>query len=255
MMVAPPVTELMPCEEMFVLQAQLGEWDNLNHLLVCNATAKAVLIDPFSAEFWVEQAKARGFEITTVALTHSHWDHTKGVERLLELSPATSVLVHERESLRGWRGPDTARWNHPPLTSVPLEVGELSFEVHCTPGHTPGHVTLIGHGAVVSGDCLFLGRCGRTDLFGGDMRMMWESQMHLNDILSELPSDWLVLPGHQYALEDGSNPTHITVGELLLENPAIAKQSFQQFSRLDFLGFEDSLAEKARREQARASRS
>jgi len=254
-MVAPVVSELHPCAEMTVLQAQLGEWDNLNHLLVCNSSGEALLIDPFSGRFWLDEAASRGIDIVAVALTHSHWDHTRGVAELMELAPDCAVLVHELETLRGWDGPDTRRWDHPPLTSVPLSMGELHFEVHCTPGHTPGHVTLVGHGVVVSGDCLFLGRCGRTDLFGGDMHAMWESQMHLNLRLSQLPQHWLVLPGHQYALADGTNPTHIAVGDLLAGNPAIARQSFEEFSRLEFLGFDDSLAEKAERQRARSSRS
>jgi glyoxylase-like metal-dependent hydrolase (beta-lactamase superfamily II) len=245
------ILELHPSPELTVLQAQLGDWDNLNHLLICNSTRDALLIDPFSGEFWSEIIKKRKLKNVTIGLTHSHWDHTKGVSKFLELNPNTEIHVHQFEYTRGWDGPDTHNWTHPPFTFVTLNIGDLKFEIHCTPGHTPGHVTLIGHGVVISGDCLFLGRCGRTDLYGGDMYSMWESQMHLHLRLKQLPSTWIVLPGHQYSIEDGTYPTYISVDYLLKNNPAIAKQSFEEFSKLEFLQFDDSLAEKAKREKAR----
>ena len=245
------IIELTPSSELTVLQAQLGGWDNLNHLLICNSTKNALLIDPFSGDFWSEVVKERELNSITIGLTHSHWDHTKGVEEFLKINPNTEIYVHKLEYERGWKGPDTHHWTHPPHTFVNLNIGNLIFEIHCTPGHTPGHITFIGHGVVVSGDCLFLGRCGRTDLYGGNMYSMWESQMHLHIQLKNLPKDWIVLPGHQYSMADGNNPTFITVDVLLENTPAIKKQSFEEFSKLEFLEFDDSLAEKAKRERAR----
>lgn len=248
------ILELSPSPELTVLQTQLGGWDNLNHLLICNSTKSALLIDPFSGDFWSEIIKERGITSIKIGLTHSHWDHTKGVEEFLKLNPDTEIHVHQFEYERGWKGPDTHHWTHPPLTFVNLNVGDLIFEIHCTPGHTPGHITFIGHGVVISGDCLFLGRCGRTDLYGGNMYSMWESQMHLHMRLRNLPEDWIVLPGHQYSMNDGSTPTFITINHLLENNPAIKKQSFEEFSKLEFLEFDDSLAEKARREKVKNER-
>ena len=70
-----------------------------------------------------------------------------------------------------------------------------------------------------------------------------------------MPSDWLVLPGHQYQLSNGSNPTYITVEELLSTNEAlIALDDDSKWNTLDFLSFDDSLAEKARREKAKVQR-
>ena len=245
------ILELNPSPELTVLQTQLGGWDNLNHLLICNSTKSALLIDPFSGEYWSNVLKDMDVNSVTIGLTHSHWDHTKGVEEFLNLNPNTEIHIHKFEYERGWKGPDTHQWTHPPLTFVSLNIGELTFEIHCTPGHTPGHVTLIGHGVVISGDCLFLGRCGRTDLYGGDMYSMWESQMHLHLRLNSLPETWIVLPGHQYSMDDGSTPTFVSVGHLLENNPAIKKQTFNEFSKLKFLQFNDSLAENAKKEHAK----
>jgi len=240
---------ILETEKMFVYQAQLGEWDNLNHLLVCKQTGNSVIIDPFYAEYWIDVCKTNRWNLEQVWLTHSHWDHSKGVDGLQD----KQVWVHEFESQRGWDGPSNQLWLNDPYTSINAQVGKLTFEAHCTPGHTPGHMTFIGEGVVVSGDCMFLGRCGRTDLFGGDVVAQRKSLEHLRERLRELPKEWLVLPGHQYELLDGSNPTFITVGQLLSDNEALnALDDESEWNNLDFLAFDDSLAEKARRERARS---
>lgn len=244
------ILKLNPSPELTVLQTELGSWDNLNHLLICNTTRTALLIDPFDGHFWSDIVEKEDLKAVTIVLTHSHWDHTRGVKEFLDLNPNTEVYVHQLEYQRGWSGPDTQQWSHPPFTFENLNLGELNFEIHCTPGHTPGHITLIGHGVVISGDCLFLGRCGRTDLYGGDMYSMWESQMHLHLRLQKLPDNWIVLPGHRYPLNDENNPTYLSLEYLLKNNPAIKKQSFDEFSKLEFLQYDDALSEKAKRQKA-----
>ena len=234
-------------EKMLVFQAQLGEWDNLNHLLVCKKTNKAVIVDPFFSDYWLRICSDRGWELDEVWLTHTHWDHAKGVEGLKD----KIVWVHEYETQRGWDGPSNREWSMEANNFVNQKIGELEFEAHCTPGHTPGHMVFIGEGVVVSGDCLFLGRCGRTDLFGGDSEAQRRSLHHLRTRLSVLPSNWIVLPGHIYPLEDGSNPTYTTVEKLLSNNEAIAAiDDDYAWNNLEFLAFDDDLAEKARRQRA-----
>ena len=242
---------LISGEGMTVLQAQLGEWDNLNHLLVCENTGEACIIDPWSGKFWQQLCHENGWKLNSVLLTHSHWDHSRGVGELFE--DGAEIWVHELESERGWNGPDTNRWSHAEFTHVSFQLGQLEFEIHCTPGHTPGHVTIIGNGVVISGDCLFLGRCGRADLFGGDFAKMHHSLIHLKKVIKDLPGDWLVLPGHQYELQDGSRPTYLTTVRLLRENSALqAAGNEEKFMALEFLAFDDSLAEKARRQKAKS---
>ncbi len=246
----PPVA-ILSGGGLTVLQAQLGEWDNLNHLLVCEKTSVACIVDPFSGEYWNDVCIKNGWELNLCILTHSHWDHTKGVEELLRVNPSCQIWLHENEALRGWSGPDTDRWSHEQYSSVNFEIGALSFNIHLTPGHTPGHVSIIGNGVYISGDCLFLGRCGRTDLFGGDLKSQYESLLYLKSVLRKLPNNWLVLPGHQYLLADGSTPTTSTIEELLKNNLAlIGIETWDNFKKLHFLSFDDNLAEKARRQRA-----
>ena len=240
---------ILETEKIVVLQAQLGDWDNLNHLLVCKKSNKAVIIDPFFSDYWLNVCSSNGWELDQVWLTHSHWDHSKGIDGLQD----RQIWVHRDETLRGWDGPSNQEWTNDANSFIIQKIGELEFEAHCTPGHTPGHVTFIGEGVVISGDCMFLGRCGRTDLFGGDKIAQRSSLKYLRNHLSKLPRHWIVLPGHQYRLEDGSNPSYITIEELLANNEALdALDDDGKWESLDFLSFDDNLAEKARRQKAKS---
>lgn len=234
-----------------VLQAQLGDWDNLNHLLVCEESGVACIVDPFCGKYWVEVCNENKWLLESCVLTHSHWDHSKGVKELLALQPECRIWLHQNEEERGWGGPDTDHWTHHANSAVSYSVGQLDFSIHLTPGHTPGHITMSGNGVVISGDCLFLGRCGRVDLLGGNIKSQFESLGYLKKVLNELPKDWLILPGHQYLLANGETPTTSTVDELLNTNEALRSAGdWDEFKQLKFLSFNDSLAEKARRQKA-----
>jgi len=77
---------------------------------------------------------------------------------------------------------------------------------------------------------------------------------YLRDVLTTLNSTDIVLPGHQYALEDGTLPSMMDVGNLLLSNSAIlAVDDDQAWDSLDFLAFDDSMAEKAKRQTSKKS--
>ena len=243
------VERILETPKMVVLQAQLGDWDNLNHLIVCKKSNKAAIIDPFFSKYWLDVCSNNGWELEQVWLTHSHWDHSKGIDGLQD----RQIWVHRDESLRGWDGPSNREWSNQANSFVIQKIGELELEAHCTPGHTPGHMTFIGEGVVVSGDCMFLGRCGRTDLFGGDPIAQRSSLTYLRRYLSSVPGHWIVLPGHHYSLKDGSNPTYITTEQLLSDNEALnALDDDNKWESLDFLSFDDSLAEKARRQKAKS---
>lgn len=244
--------ELIANDKIIVLQAQLGDWDNLNHLIVCTKTNQAVIVDPFDGEYWLSMCEQRGWVLNQIWLTHSHWDHSKGVEAVKQaLGDSVLVQCHAFERQRGWKGEVDEEWVHEANSHVNLSCGELRFEAHCTPGHTPGHTTFVGEGVVISGDCLFLGRCGRTDLFGGDPVAQRSTLHYLREHMQRLPGDTLVLPGHQYQLEDGQTPTTMKISEVLQTNEALlALDDDQAWAALPFLAFDDSMAERARRQRA-----
>ena len=130
-----------------------------------------------------------------IFLTHGHFDHTMAVNAVHEETGAT-VCMNEKDAGAVL---DNAPFKfNPPKDTIwykegdIFHVGALTFEVIETPGHTPGGVCLICGEALFTGDTLFRDSCGRTDLYGGDMRELMKSLKRLN----ALPGDYEVYPGH-----------------------------------------------------------
>ena len=139
--------------------------------------------------------KSHEWEPKAILLTHSHYDHTGGVEELRKVFPDLVVYRSEKDHYHDPRvlqlypelGPTT-----PCAEGDVITVGSLSFTVLETPGHTEGSVTFQCEDCLFCGDTLFAGSCGRTDMFGGDQDKMWKSLRRLG----RLPETCKVYPGH-----------------------------------------------------------
>ena len=139
--------------------------------------------------------KSHEWEPKAILLTHSHYDHTGGVEELRKVFPDLPVYRHEKDI---YHSPDLLRL-YPelgPTTACKegdvIQVGTLEFTVLETPGHTEGSVTFRCEDSLFCGDTLFAGSCGRTDMAGGNQDKMWKSLRRLGN----LPGDLTVYPGH-----------------------------------------------------------
>jgi len=128
-----------------------------------------------------------GCEITRQANTHGHGDHTVGNAKLKSLTGA-NVFIH---GLDGDRYPGADVLLNEEAT---LKLGEITFDVIHTPGHTPGGICLHAAGNLFTGDTLFVGDSGRTDLAGGDRSILGKSIRRL----MKLPDHTVVWPGHDY---------------------------------------------------------
>ena len=135
-------------------------------------------------------------DLELVLITHTHYDHLMNVSKIVKLTGARALAHPADIEMMGkyWlehlgRPPDLE-----PLTSSEIIVGDIEIEVLHTPGHTPGSVCYLLKGLKVlfTGDTLFSGGVGRTDLPGGDSEMLRQS---LRKIF-ELEDEVLVLPGH-----------------------------------------------------------
>jgi hydroxyacylglutathione hydrolase len=142
-----------------------------------------------------------------------------GVEELLAKAPGR-VYVHkaEREFLPGLGSDLVQVDNHDRL-----EIGRLSLTFLHTPGHTPGSQCFLVDGRLVSGDTLFIGACGRTDLPGSDPMEMYHS---LTQRLGALPDDTVLLPGHNYG------GAASTIGDEKRQNPFMRFTSLAEFLRV-----------------------
>lgn len=152
-----------------------------------------ILVDPgFDGEAILEQVRSQGKQVEAILLTHGHFDHVGGVKAIAEAT-GCRVFIHEA---------DLALPNKLTLGTIPctdhyaegeeLSLAGLTLRVMHTPGHTPGGVCLVCEDVIFSGDTLFAGTCGRTDLPGGSYAQIHES---LNR-LAALEGDYQVLPGH-----------------------------------------------------------
>ena len=148
----------------------------------------------------------QGLKLTPVAilLTHSHFDHVLGIPGLRETWPDLPVYCHPTdipeevsETMFGMTVPTvTAFGNVTPYNEGDtVAVGPLTVKVIHTPGHTKGSVTLMveGEGVLFTGDTLFRGSMGRTDLPGGSYADLTASLKKL----AALPGDYKVYPGHE----------------------------------------------------------
>jgi len=197
-------------------------------MLACNcsivgdeSTGEAVVIDPGDETDRVQQVLARHhLKAKYIVATHAHIDHVGGIEALKRATGAT-LLMHERDLEMYQHVALQAEWLGVPPPDVsevdgflrerdPLQCGKLKFEILHTPGHSPGSVSLHLAGVdpkIFSGDTLFQGSIGRTDLWGGSMRDILRS---IRDRLLVFPDPTPVFPGHGAATTIGaereSNP-------------------------------------------------
>ncbi|MFO7572948.1 MAG: MBL fold metallo-hydrolase [Gaiellaceae bacterium] len=181
---------------------------------------EAVVVDPSGDATELRLTLARlGARCAAILLTHGHWDHLVGVADLAE---GTSAPVHMPEGERTLLE-DPAAFTPPGITvraytpdvllrgGESLEIAEMRFDVHSVPGHSPAHVAYATDGCLFSGDVLFAGSVGRTDLPGAD----WETLMSsIASLVALLPPETVVYPGH--------GPT-TTLGRELAQNPFLAE--------------------------------
>ena len=144
----------------------------------------------------------KGLEAQAVLLTHGHFDHILGIPGLREEWPDLPVYCHPADwgegdaaSLFGQRFPTVRSFGDitPYREGDVVNVAGIAVEVLETPGHTPGSVTLRAENVLFTGDTLFAGSMGRTDLPGGDEGELMRSLKRLG----ELEGDYQVLPGHE----------------------------------------------------------
>lgn len=174
---------------------QVGPIGTNCYLLEDENTHAAAVVDPGDeAARILAQAKEDGVEIKLILLTHAHYDHTIGVAELHKALPDVPVYLHPDDAAR------LGTPVFPPLGMEPtpykdgdvVRVGDIDVQVLHTPGHTPGGVCLMAGDVLFTGDTLFQGSMGRTDLPGGSYEQIMASLARL----ARLPGDFQVLPGH-----------------------------------------------------------
>ncbi len=205
-----------------IKQFPVGDFEVFTYIVACPETQEAVIIDPAGeAARLAGVVQDQGFAVQYILNTHGHADHVVANQELKDVL-GVPVCMHEADddffSRNDGRSTPENELGRLPSESVDirlkdgdvLEVGTLRVEVLHTPGHTPGSVCFLVAGNLFTGDTLFVGAAGRTDLEGSSLDSLLNS---IEKKLLELPDETKLWPGHDY----GDAPTS-TIGREKKEN-------------------------------------
>ncbi len=207
---------------------------NFVYLIGDDDERKCMVVDPaWDIPGIVEFAESEDFQIIGALVTHYHPDHVGGnifghdIAGLAELISLRPIKVHVNETeaegvkqVTGLSEGDLAGHS----SGDEIAIGSVAVKLLHTPGHTPGSQCFLTGSTLVSGDTLFIGGCGRVDLPGGNPDEMYRS---LTQVLSKLPDDTVLLPGHNYASKPAS-----TIGDEKRENIYLKIRSLEDWRTL-----------------------
>ncbi|MBA7490282.1 Hydroxyacylglutathione hydrolase GloC [subsurface metagenome] len=193
-------------EEMFLKKLIVGELETNCYLIGCKKTKKAAMIDPGGEEevdLVLNFLQENNFDLKYIINTHGHIDHIAG-NNLLKAKTKALLLIHRldadmlvdaNKNFSSFMGKEMCS---PPADKLleegdEISLGTLNLIVIHTPGHTPGGISLVLSNIVFTGDTLFAGGIGRTDLPGGSYQDLIKS---IQEKLLVLSDDKIIYPGH-----------------------------------------------------------
>jgi hydroxyacylglutathione hydrolase len=207
---------------MDIEQVKVGYMDVFCYIVSCPVKKEALVIDPAgNEEDIVERIDKNGLVLKYIVNTHGHADHTCGNAKMKDLTGA-QIIMHEEDDkiFNSPEGQVMARqmgFALSPHADIfvkdgdEISIGDVTLKVIHTPGHSPGGICLLGDGNLFTGDTLFVGGIGRTDLPGSSMAQFMNS---INKRLLTLSVETIVWPGHDY----GDRPSS-TIGVEKWSNP------------------------------------
>jgi glyoxylase-like metal-dependent hydrolase (beta-lactamase superfamily II) len=243
------IEQLLAGRDFALGDANAEQMVNFSYMVADDATRAAVLIDPaWDVAGLVAHVERKGYTLAGALVTHYHQDHVggsiwgmtiEGIAELAALRPNARIHANAREApgiaqVTGVPEPDLVRHEG----GDALELGSVKIEFLHTPGHTPGSQCFLVSDAslpasapgsveapaLLSGDTLFVGACGRVDLPGSDPDEMYRT---LTQRLGKLPATAVLYPGHDY----GPTPTSTLAGERA-KNPYLRVPSLDEWRRM-----------------------
>ncbi len=194
-------------------QMKVGHMENYAYIIGCPITRVAALVDPaFETNRLLARLDGLGLKLEYILCTHGHSDHIGG-NLILKGATGARIVAHDSAT----HAVDL-KVGHDEI----IKVGKLPIRCLHTPGHSPdGLCFVVAETAVITGDTLFVGECGRTDLPGSDPRALYNSFFK---VLVNLPDELIVYPGHDY----GSRP-HSTMGLEKKTNYTLEPRTLEDF--------------------------
>lgn len=212
-----------------IRQFEVGSFKNFVYAVLGTAPGPFALVDAHrGVGALLEKLTQEGYVLGAVLLTHSHWDHVDGLEEITRWAKMRSPIPLYVHRLERGRLPRLGAHFEIRELQDGMAVAvrqELSLRVLHTPGHTAGECSFVFDEppAILTGDTLFMHTCGRTDLPSGDLAEMLASLHRIR----AFPPATRVFPGHHYG-----DPTHATLGEMTLVNPALQAQTLEELGAI-----------------------
>ena len=171
----------------------LGDYQTNCYIIHDETSKSCCIIDPgYDADFILDKLSALGLTLEAILLTHGHFDHV-GAVRELAAETSCDVYIHPEDlSMPPMMTAGPLYYTKTYAEGAQLKLAGLEISVLHTPGHTPGSVCLLVENTIFSGDTLFQGSCGRTDLPGGN----WATIVNSLHRLAALEGNFWVFPGH-----------------------------------------------------------
>jgi glyoxylase-like metal-dependent hydrolase (beta-lactamase superfamily II) len=177
---------------MIFRQLAVGTFQNFAYIIGDEVTRIGAIVDPaWEVDKLLKTAEDLGLKVSFVINTHSHHDHIQGNDSVVRKTGA-KVVMHEKSTVKkgiSVKDGDT------------VDIGSLKAKIIHTPGHCPDHICILIDGKLLTGDTLFVGECGRTDLSGGNPSDMYDS---LFKKILPLQDSVEVYPGHDYGKKQSS---------------------------------------------------
>ena len=171
----------------------LGAYQTNCYIIHEESSKTCCVIDPgYDADRILDKLDALGLTLEAVLLTHGHFDHVGAVKDLAAETQCDVYLHSEDLTMPPMMTAGALYYTKTYAEGSLLKLAGLEISVLHTPGHTPGSVCLLADNSIFSGDTLFQGSCGRTDLPGGDWATITKSLARL----ANLEGNFWVYPGH-----------------------------------------------------------
>jgi len=205
---------------MVIRQLKIG-LDNFSYVVYCTDKKEAIIVDPsYDASKALDFIKQNNLILKYIIITHYHFDHTKDIITIKKAVSSVKIIASELDGGKLGEKVDIFVTD-----GQKLRLGNVELHFILTAGHTPGGIcVLIDNKAIITGDTLFIGDCGRTDLPGGNINQMYKS---LQEKIKPLPDEIIVYPGHDY----GEKPFD-TLGNQKRNNKTLLARNIEEFSKI-----------------------
>lgn len=196
----------------------LGPIDNLSYILFDEKSKKAMIIDPnWNSKAFLDIINKENLLLEGIIITHTHNDHINALDDIIKFKQ--NLIIHISEEEKEYWGKKYLNFSTHKNNDI-INIGEKQLKVLLTPGHSIGHICLLGEKELFSGDTLFIYGCGHCLSKGSNPKKLFFSLQKIK----KLDNNLIVYPGHHYGITKTS-----TLKEQKKGNPFLLIEDEDEF--------------------------